>query len=118
MRTGRGVMRRVLPEDLELHDRALLVAVGEVAALAGDAVRLPVVRARGVEPELGEVEELRLEAERAAVLLRPPDGVGVEHAEHAAGALRPRLADVDPDLSPALHTHLEGGRPAGGHGGA
>src|SRR5829696_4544633 len=53
---------------LEADDRALLVAVAR-AARALDAVRLPVVRARVVEPEAGEVEELLLGHPGALALL-------------------------------------------------
>src|SRR4051794_12274699 len=96
-------MRPVLP-DLELDDRAFLQAVVDVA-LALDPVRLPVVRPRRVEPELVEVEELRLVLEDAALLLRPADRlVG---ADHAVGVLLLGLADVDPDLAGALDAHLE-----------
>src|SRR5829696_3702171 len=114
MRTGRWVMRRVLPGDPELHDRPLLAAVGDVAALAGDPVRLPVVRAGGVEPERREVEEARLVAVAAAALPGLADRLLA--ADEPVRVLALGLAHVDPDLATALRAHTEGGGLAGGHG--
>src|SRR4051794_15489090 len=108
MRTGRGPMGRGLPGAPEPHGRPPLGAVGEVAALTRDPVRLPVVGARGVEPELREVVELRPVAEGAALLLRLADRL--RRADLAVRVLLPGLADVDVDLALALHAHLEGGR--------
>src|SRR5215210_2197336 len=105
MRTGRVVMRPGLPRDAEPHDRPLLAAVGEVGP-AGDAVRLPVVLAGRVEPELGEVEELRPVPVNAGHLPRPADRLVA--ADEPVGVLRLRLADVDPDLPGTLRAKLEG----------
>src|SRR3954453_6554256 len=104
----------VLP-DLELDDRAFLQAVVDVA-LALDAMGLPVVGAGRVEPELREVEELRLVLEDAALLLGLADRL--LGADHAVAVLLLGLADVDPDLALALDAHLEGRRRAGRNGGA
>src|SRR5215203_6069280 len=104
MRTG-WLMWPGLP-DLELHNRALLAAVGDVAALAGDPVGLPVVRAGGVQPELGEVEERQLDAELAALLLGLLDGLLA--ADHTVGVLLLGLADVHVDLAGAGEAALHG----------
>src|SRR5215218_3068677 len=100
--------------DLELDDRTLLQAVVD-AALALDAVSLPVVRAGRVEPELVEVEELGLVLEGAALLLGAADRL--LRADHAVGVLLLGLADMDPHLACTLDAHLErrglAGRDAG-----
>src|SRR3954453_402925 len=106
-----GGTRDGLPH-LELHDRPFLQAVGD-AALALDAVRLPVVRAGRVEPELVEVEELRLVLEGAALLLGAADRL--VRADHAVGVLLVGLADVDPDLTCTPDAHPERRRLAGRH---
>src|ERR671910_1104478 len=114
MCTGRSLMPAVLP-DLELHHRALLPAVAQVA-LARDPVRLPVVRPRRVEPEAGEVEEVGLDLVLAVALAGLLDHLLV--ADQAV-AVEPRLlAHVDPDRPGALHLHLERGRRADRHRGA
>src|SRR3954454_4508031 len=102
----------VLP-DLELDDRPFLQAVVDVA-LALDAMGLPVVGPGRVEPELREVEELRLVLVGAALLGRAADRLFV--ADHAVTVLLLGLADVDPDLAGALDLHLEGGGLAGRDG--
>src|SRR3954453_23764351 len=94
----------VLP-DLELDDRPYLQAVVEVAG-AVDAMGLPVVGAGRVQPELREVEELRLVLEDAALLLGAADRL--LRADHAVAVLLLGLADVHPDLAGALDAHLEG----------
>src|SRR5215207_464458 len=101
MRTGWDVTS----PDLEPHGRALDPAVvGPV--LARDPVRLPVVAAGAVEPELGEVEELRPVLVAPALLLAgAPDRLVA--ADDALGILGPGLAYVDPDLPGARHVHLE-----------
>src|SRR3954451_16169616 len=104
----------VLP-DLELDDRAFLQAVIDVA-LALDAMGLPVVGAGGVQPEVREVEELRLVLEDAALLLGPADRLLV--ADHAVGQLLLGLADVHPHLALALDAHLEVGELLARSGGA
>src|SRR4051794_12069229 len=104
----------VLP-DLELDDRAFLQAVVGVA-LALDAMGLPVVGAGRVEPELREVEELRLVLVAPALLLGAADRLLV--ADDAVGVLLLGLADVDPDLACTLDAHLEGRRLTRGNGGA
>src|SRR5205823_10937618 len=86
--------------DLEADDRALLQAVRD-GRLALDAMRLPVVGARGVEPELRVVEELRLVGVDAAVLVRLADAGAV--ADDALLVLLGRLADVDPHLPRPVH---------------
>src|SRR5829696_1684115 len=98
---------------LEADDRALLVAVAR-AARALDAVRLPVVRARVVEPEAGEVEELLLGHPGALALLRLQDrGLPADHAL-AVGLLG--LADVDEDARAGIRDlHAEGRGLAGGN---
>ena len=87
--------------DLEPHDRPLLAAVGgrrsQRDAVAPASSSVPGV----VEPERGEVEELRLEPEDAALLAGAADRLGVVADDALRRCLLLGLADVDPDLARA-----------------
>src|ERR1700754_2822385 len=97
--------RAVSSADLELDDRARLEG----------ALGLPVIGSGDVEPEGRRVEERRPEGEDA------PGAFGrVPHlrcrADQALAAPLRRVAHPHPDLSRALHTHLEGRALAGRDG--
>src|SRR3954452_17067090 len=99
---------------LEAADGAVLLAVPAAGAL--DAVGLPVVSARVVEPEGGEVEEGLLGLPRALALLRPQDGRLLADQPLLVAAVG--LADVEEHAGAGVgDLHAEGGGPAGGGGG-
>src|SRR5215208_3960088 len=109
MRTG-----FVLPH-LEADDWAFLLAVAAAGAL--DAVGLPVVGARVVEPEAGEVEEGLPGLPRALALLGLQDRRLL--ADHPLLVAVLGRADVEEHARAGIgDPHAEGGRLAGGDGGA
>src|SRR3954469_24177792 len=96
---------------LEADDGAFLVAVAR-AGRALDRVGLPVVGARVVEPERGEVEELLLRLPLALAL------VGLQErgllADEAFAVALLGLADADEDAAAGVgDVHPERGRLAG-----
>src|SRR5215217_1649852 len=110
MRTSRAVLG-----DLEPDDRTLLLAVAAAAA-ALDAVRLPVVGARVVEPEPREVVEGLLGLEGALALLGLQDRGLL--ADHALLVLLRGLADVHEHAGAGIvDPHPERRGLAGGDGG-
>src|SRR3954452_840538 len=99
----------------EADDGAFLLAVAAAGAL--DAVGLPVVGARVVEPEAGEVEEGLPSLPRALALLGLQDRRLL--ADHPLLVTAVGLADVEEHAGAGIgDLHAEGGRPAGGDGGA